>query len=290
MLAFLAPDMYGAWWRIRRVPPEQLPAELGERFLHQAWDLWVEPEIQRRRSEGRLPERFSPSKVQVIFNVEPTTPQVRFDDEVRAVASVRVNRPVTVGEQVMSNDVAEVTDIALTNLDPNAGHLTMLYDGRQWVIRFDFRRNATLSTQTLDAALEFLGCAAYSLRKRYLRAFVDNLYSAAELLAKALLLMFADKAFMEAKKHTAVARRYNLWGKLGNTDPRYVTLLNRLAPLRGPARYLEKDLELTIEEATDMLATAKDMLESLRASVPRRVRIEQDATRSRVSEPGENES
>lgn len=253
--------------------PERLPDDVGDRFIQQALQFWIQPEIERRRAEGRLPEPFAPSKIQVIFNPDPPTPEVRFDDEVRAALRARFNRPIAAGEWVTSDDIAEIVDIELTDRDPDAGHLTMVFDGARWVVRFDFRRNATLAAQTLAAAQEFFDCAAYSLRKHHLRSFADTLFSAMELLAKAHLLPLADKPFTEAKKHTAVATRYNLWGKLGNADPRGVALLNRLAQLRGPARYLEKDLVLTADEARDMLAIAKALFKALRASLPKRVRV-----------------
>jgi hypothetical protein len=41
-------------------------------------------------------------------------------------------------------------------------------------------------------------------------------------------------------KRGYISSQYNLWGKMGNTDPRYVKLLNRLAKLRSPARYPDK--------------------------------------------------
>jgi hypothetical protein len=60
---------------------------------------------------------------------------------------------------------------------------------------------------------------------------------------------------------------------MGNTDPRYVQLLNRLTNLRGSARYLDKDFSLSPNEAKDMLDTAEDMLETLRNTAPERYKL-----------------
>jgi hypothetical protein len=45
-------------------------------------------------------------------------------------------------------------------------------------------------------------------------------------MAKGVLLMDADKNLLKSKKHTFISSRFNLSGKWGHTDPRYVKLLN----------------------------------------------------------------
>jgi hypothetical protein len=82
-----------------------------------------------------------------------------------------------------------------------------------------------------------------------MRAFVDTPFSATELMAKGTLLTLPDENILRSKKHGYIASQYNWWGKMGNTDPRYVKLLNRLWSLRGSARYLDKDFALSAVEA-----------------------------------------
>ena|SRR5215218_2774504 len=98
-----------------------------------------------------------------------------------------------------------------------------------------------------------------------MRTFADNLFSAAELMAKGILLLGPDKDVLKSKKHTFISGRFNLSGNWGHTDPRYVELLNRLSQLRGPARYSHQGFSLSTEEASDMLDTADDMFETLGA-------------------------
>ncbi len=145
----------------------------------------------------------------------------------------------------------------------------MFFKGR-WIISFDFRYNAARVASMVGAAREFLDVASSALKENRMRPFVDNLFSATELMAKGHLLLSPDEALLKSKKHTIVSARFNQERNLGNVEPRYVDLLNRLQDLRGSARYLDKDFTLTEEEAKNMIGTAEDMFETVRESVPER--------------------
>jgi len=96
---------------------------------------------------------------------------------------------------------------------------------------------------------------------------LDNLFSATELMAKGVLLLH-DESMLSSKKHGRVSTRFNQWGHLGNTDPRFTGLLNKLSSLRSSARYLERELTVTPEEAQDMLAVAEVMFKDAEIRVP----------------------
>jgi uncharacterized protein (UPF0332 family) len=209
------------------------------------------------------------------MNVDAGAPQVRFNEEVKAVFKVRYSKPLDrameIGEQIVLDDSIEVEDIELTDADPNAGHVTLFSNGGYWHIRFDFRYNAERCLEALAIGREFLDAAASSLKKKNLSAFVDNLFSATELMAKAELLLIPDKKILDGKSHRVVSPKYNWWGKLGNTDEQYVKLLNRLASLRKPARYGPRNrLNLKPDEPTTMLK--KEMMKRVSSYVPRRVK------------------
>lgn len=85
--------------------------------------------------------------------------------------------------------------------------------------------------------------------------------------------MLPDETVLTGKGHQRIHSQFNLWGKLGNTDPRFVKLLNRLIELRGPGRYLSKDFKTEAVEAHQMLETAKPMFDTVRNSAPSRVAI-----------------
>jgi uncharacterized protein (UPF0332 family) len=247
--------------------------EFVQNLMQQVHELWISPEVERRREAGRLPDDFKIRAAQVIMNLDADAPEVRFNEEIKVLAEAEWTRDVDYGEEVTEADVERISDLVLTDQDPNEGHLTlMLFKGR-WILAFDFRYNASHVAATLNAAREFLDVATFALDQHQMRAFTDNLFSAAELMAKGVLLMGADKNLLKSKKHTFISSKFNLSGKWGQTDPRYVKLLNRLQDLRGSARYLDKNFTLSAEEASDMLGTAEDMFEALSNSAPKRYKV-----------------
>ena len=249
----------------------ELPAEP---LLHQALELWIGPEIERRREAGRLPEGFELHAAQVIFEMELDAPEIRLNEEVKAVLKIRANRPFEAGEPVRWADVTELVELQLTEQDPNAGHLTILRRPDGWWITFDFRYNATRIAETVQAAKEFFASARSAWDRGHSRAFIDALFSATELLAKGVLLEVPDERLLTSRTHAFVSARYNLWGgKLGNVPRPFVDLLNNLERMRGPARYLDKAFALDRERAQAMLTTAEEMLTHVTERSPKRAKV-----------------
>lgn len=238
-------------------------------------DLWINPEIERRKEAGNLEDGFVLRAAQVILNVDASTPEVRLNEEVVAVAQARAARPIEAGEKLTSNDLSTIESIELTEQDPNAAHITIVLLDTDWYISFDFRYNATRILEAINAAEEFLSCAVFALKKGYLRAFVENLYGATELMAKGILIRLPEKKFLTSEQHKFIASSFNLLRSNMSIDGKYVNLLNRLSRLRSPARYgVESTFNLDPMEAKDMLLVGKDMLSSLRGSALKRRSLE----------------
>jgi uncharacterized protein (UPF0332 family) len=245
-----------------------LTLELPDIFVQQFLDWWINPEIKRRYETAHISDNFILYAAQVIMNLNAPT-EVRLNEEVKATVTGNLPKKSQKGEQIFINELDTIEQIELTNKDPNAGHLTMLNHRGSWLVRFDFRYNAARCLNHLEAAREFLNSAALAVERTQLRVVIDNLFSACELMAKALLLMH-DKRLMTSKNHRAVRNRYNQWGNLGNTDARYTKLLNELFSLRDSARYLDEELQLTVENARSMVVVAEGMFKDINASIPKR--------------------
>jgi hypothetical protein len=130
--------------------------DLGQALMQQALDLWINPEIERRREAGHLPDDVVLSRAQIIMNVDADSPDVRFNEEIKAVTQFRAARAVDEGELITESDVSDIVDIEHTDHDPNAGHLTMITFKGRWFFAFDFRYNAARDVVMIDAAREFL--------------------------------------------------------------------------------------------------------------------------------------
>lgn len=246
--------------------PEELEGE--GRAVRQAFELWIIPEIERRRSRGLEGEGFELCQAQIVFSRENDAPVVRLNDEVKATLTVRVNRPIAEGETLSPRDIDEILGASLTAEDPNAAHVTLIRHMDTWVMAFDFRYNAARIADVVETAQEFLACAAFAVEQGFRRAAVDNLFSGVELMAKAILLQLPDSD--PPTTHTHIKDKYNWWGGLGNANRRYVELLNRLSDLRKAARYPPREFPRQSEELASLLATARQMLAEVVANTPRR--------------------
>jgi len=251
----------------------RIDAEMAERVVEQAYEFWIGPEIERRRAASELPGEFALHGAQVIFGMDEGPPEVRLNGEVKAVAEVTAVRAIAKGEQVTEGDIAGYKDILLTEADPDAGHITIVAYKGGWVLAFDFRRNASRIAEHSEVASQFLQAAKWASDQRFSRVFIDNLFSATELMAKGMLIWQPDRSLLDAKTHGYIKGRFNRERKHENVDSRFADLLNRLSTLREPARYLAGAFELSETEMNEMLEVAEEMYGVLVATSPKRAPV-----------------
>lgn len=241
-----------------------------DRAFNQIMELLVNPEIKNRQANGTLPKEFQLSKAQILFFPDGTKPEVRLNDEVKALVEFKLKKGISKkrGEFIYENEIDWPKSVKLTEDDnPDCGHVLLFKIGSNWFIGFDLRYNKGFSKRNIEAAEQFYESAQFSLEKNNLRAFIDNLFSAVELTAKAELLLLPDPKFKKAKKHTAIQKRYNWYAKVGNSKPPYRDVLNKLSKLRYPARYLNGKLSISPDEARELLAVVKNMIDDAKSYV-----------------------
>ncbi len=242
-----------------------------DRTLQQVFELWVMPEVQRRQSAGELPPTFQLWSAQVVFEVDAPV-KVRLNKEVRTMMKVRATRAVAKGEAVDMSDFSEIVSIELTENDPNAGHITIIAHQGTWYLTWDTRYNAQRIATAIATATEFVESAEDNLKAAppRFRPFTENLFSAVELLAKAVLLQLPDKKFLSSKTHGIIKSSFNQWSNLGNIEPDFATLLNELKSMRAGARYSLNAWELPVEKAQSLLVRTEKMLADVTLRTPRR--------------------
>jgi len=148
--------------------------------------------------------------------------------------------------------------------DPDCGNIFMYFYGNSVFLSFDFRRNRTLALGHIQRAKEYLEAASQCMQSGNSAPFIDNLFNAAELSAKAVLLVIYDyRPSLRTKSgHRGIQMRYNKFANLGNVMPEYKETFNRLAGLRDPARYLKGRLPtITENEARRMQDVVTKMIE-----------------------------
>jgi HEPN domain len=224
-----------------------------DRTLRQMFNLFFGPEIERRQAAGLIPVPFELQKAQVLF-VEGRPPEVRLNDEVTLSMAIQAPRTVQPGDIINEAEIENIEAFELEQADSDAGHFTILPWKGGWRLLFDFRRNKGKAADLVKRAEEFLIISEYALAQKLFGPFIDNLFSACELLAKARLITAAAEAG-GLKSHGVISSRINQWGRLGNVDGEFVKTFNKLSQVRSTARYSTADVSRHGQE--EYLATAR---------------------------------
>ncbi|MGZ5551897.1 MAG: hypothetical protein ACXWE7_14035 [Nitrososphaeraceae archaeon] len=227
-------------------------------------EIWINPEIEKREIESRIPKNFQISKIQIL--IKPgEKPLVRFNDEVLAEIIAHLTpgvRKSVLGEPVYNNEIQKICKIQLTDKDdPDSGHLTMILLKNKWYIYFDFRMNKKKANARLEVGKEFLNVAEICLNKKYFRAFIDNLFSAVELFVISHLFIISEQEYTLNTTHRNTSHKYNNYIKIGNYKNAFKDLFNKLNGERNNARYLKDSCKLNTEKAQSMFKIAKELSE-----------------------------
>ena len=217
------------------VAPLLLSEEGALRMLQQAFDLWVHPEVQKRKNSGALPKQFQLTMAQRIQFPDGRI-SVRLNDEVRGVASIRSSRQMQAGDSISLADMAGIEQFDIPDDELDAGHLTMIWTGSSWFVSFNFLSNRAKCRSLLEKASEFLDVAKIAKDRNSPTVAVDTLFSACELISKAALVS-ASVISIDVKTHGQIASKINHWRKLGNVEGAFVDLFNKLNNLRPRFRY-----------------------------------------------------
>ncbi len=240
------------------------PDTFHKTALNHAMGLWFLPEIERRQVAGLAPKPFPFIAGQVIMYADARPMEVRLNEEVKAILDVKYKDGVSIqtGQVVYAHDVDGFNSVELPETeDPNCGHFTAIQLRGLWYFGFDFIYNKGRARDLLAIGREFLEMASEALPKGRFRAFVDNLFSAAEIAANVVLVVTPRPKDKPYPSHGVIHSRFNQFAKLGNVDAEERASFNKLAELRGRARYGSGALQLSSEQAEKLLANVRKLFE-----------------------------
>lgn len=245
----------------------KIDEEIIQRFLDQSMNQWINPEIEKRKKEGLLSEKFVLQAAQVLFFPDPALVEVKINNEVKGIARAIAKRNIEKGETVKDTDISEIESIDVSEFYPDAAHLTVLFFPGRLICAFDFRYNKNKIKEILAAADEFYQSALENLKNKRLRPFFDNSFSCAELCATAILFTVPDKLLL-TKEGGHKHRRQRLvgWTRLGNSKSEFLTLFEKLHECRSSARYLEDD-KFQKENAEEIAKTLMKMLDFAKENI-----------------------
>lgn len=243
--------------------PDPSDEEARQRTLSQMIDLFVNPEIEKRRSAGKVAGPFELFGFQVIWTGGGgSPPQVRLSSEVRLIARMegRLPQGAKVGDPFQPDEATTVDAIHL--MDDEAGrfaHFSALRVAARWYYTFDFRYQQEAARRHLAAAEEFWAAADGAFGAKHTRAFIDNAYSAAELVTKIDLLLLSqigEGRLSHQHVHGATKKFFHL-------APLHA-LVQRLYALRLGARYLVSEFNPDAEEVIEMHDALREWMEHAR--------------------------
>lgn len=230
-----------------------------QRVFQQVIDIFVNPEIERRKKDGTIKDGTLITKMQIVFNLDKGKNEVRLNGDVKAILKGGVTRDMQKGEAVYEKDIDTIEDIELTNEDVNCGHITLLLFKNNWIISFDFRYNKEKVREHIEASKEFYETAINSLENNRLRTFYENAFATAELSAMSVLLTLPSKEILECRNHKKRLSQFKNWANLGNVKMEFSTTLSELSELRDSARYIHSD-KFKEEDPSKIKDIIKDMV------------------------------
>ncbi len=240
--------------------------EIKQKVFQQVMDIFVSPEIEKRRKEESIKDGTIISKMQIVFSLDKGENEIRLNDEVKAIVRGRATRDIQKGEAVYEKDIDSIENVELTDEDVNCGHITLILFKGYWIISFDFRYNKERVKAHIEASKEFYETAVCSLDNNRLRAFYENAFASAELSAKSVLLTLPDKKILEGKNHKDRLKKFNEWAELGNVKMEFSTTLSGLSALRDSARYLHSD-KFKEEDPNKIKDIIKEMIDFAEKSI-----------------------
>jgi HEPN domain-containing protein len=244
--------------------------EAFQRTFTHAMELWFEPEIRRRQESGAAPKPFPLHAAQVILYADTRPHQIRLNEEVQALGEMKLKDGVSKlkGEPVYLSEIEEIPSIRLPDSeDPNCGHFTLFLLGGRWYGSFDFRYNRGKAVEFLAAAEEFLATASHALSKGNNRAAVDNLFSAAELAAKAYVVTTPLPGDGDLRTHGRIHARFNMFARQGNVDADHRKTFNALSEARTRARYVTGSLAAASEDLAKWKADVEGLVQAVRSRI-----------------------
>lgn len=226
-------------------------------------DIYIRPEIARRQAHGQLPVPLALRAAQLICFADGRPNLVRLNEEVQAIAQVKLRGgvPRSKGETVYDDEIEGLDTVRLPESeDPDCGHATVLRFRDRWFVVFDFRYNLGKAAVVLNRAEEFFELAENARGRDAWASMIYVLAAAAESAARAELLLVPSPTFEKSKTHAAVLSRFNQWARLGNVAVEHKAALNRLMSLRPAAGHGLQRFSIDPAEADALLDAVRGMI------------------------------
>lgn len=231
---------------------------MAKRLIEQTLTNWVNPELEKRKSENKLSPNFKLKAAQVIFSVGGT-PLVRVNNEVKAIVEAKLNRPIKKDEAIFNKDIEDIRSFRLVDEEKDFGHITIVKLKKGWFVGFSFIYDVSKAKELYDIAVEFMKSSSSNLKEKQYRPFIESALIAAENLAKARLYLLPDKEIRKAKTHGLVHGKVNRYARTDSIIKlNYKDAFNELVRLREKARY-KPGFKLGSKKANELFKALEEL-------------------------------
>jgi HEPN domain-containing protein len=138
-----------------------------------------------------------------------------------------------------------------------------------WRGSFSLTYNKDKAEELFSSALEFFETAKEANRAGRIRVFLDNLFSATELLVQSMLfVMTHNQKYVDKPNHRFTMSELGKVGKVWNMDnTRYSSLLGNLSRLRDETRYHKRPFSLEETEAQQYISTVEQVVQEVQREI-----------------------
>jgi len=160
--------------------------EGSQNFFEQIKKLWIEPEFERRREKGTLPDFLQVTQCLILFR-EGDIPLVQFNDEIKWMATIVKDHESSFekGDPIQLYQVNKVLNVKPPEIDgKKVGFVFLNLVGVNWEMFFDFIPNHPDSKEKKENAWNLGENIAESLQKVLIEKTVRVSGSVQELLNK----------------------------------------------------------------------------------------------------------
>ncbi len=223
-----------------------------KRVFDQVMNIWVNPEIERRRKEGQIKDGLEIRRAQVVFTPEHPN-EVKLNEEIIIKAEVKANREIVKSDEIKESDINEIKGF-IVDCPPNSGHITLFRFLDKWIIVFDVRYNEDNIKKILKRSKDFYESAKDDLKNGRIIPFFSNCWDSAELSTICHMLSIGNKN----KGHGENVKNFIEWSKLGNVNKKHANTLSHLKELR---RLKYSINESTNENFSELLNIVREMID-----------------------------
>lgn len=233
---------------------EKYEDKFTDNVFNNLMNLFFNPEIEKRKENGTLNNDFELLAAQAIIFPNEKENIIRLNDEVQA--NVKIKDGVYKTKKDFFPNCEEVESIEISEEEfLDCGHVIIIRFNDCYQLKFDFVYNKKTCKALLDNAFQFLQTSKFAIEKNFRNSYIDNAFSAFELMAKANLLFEAHKNINGRTNHKAIMSSFNLRYRksLNEEEIKLRKIFNKLSVERNNARYLDNEVNFSDEDLQNSL-------------------------------------